>query len=328
MSSIKLPEFVENISNYLSGIKNLSNIYVKNLKITLEQFLDFINIHKLKNKYNSIEDITLNDIRSLSNSDIYSFIYFLAENKYKANSRFVKIEHLRTFFNYLYKIQHKIFSQPFKKIKTERKIEERLPQYLSLSEGLKLIEVYADSDNPIQIRNNAIIYMFLNCGLRLSELVNLDISDLDMEYRKFSILGKGNKERTGYLNKKTFEALEKYLKYRKSISGVNSKHDKALFLSNRNRRISRSQVKDIVLKAYELAGLNNKKYSTHTLRHSCATLLYRSGADIKVIKELLGHVKIDTTERYTHLHNEQVKDAMMNHPMAHFMMNNALSYSA
>lgn len=115
MSSIKLPEFVEDISNYLSGIKNLSDIYINNLKITIEQFLNFINVHKFKNKYNSIYDMTLNDIRTLSNSDIYSFIYFLAENKYKVNSRVVKIEHLRTFFNYLYTIQHKVFRQPFKK---------------------------------------------------------------------------------------------------------------------------------------------------------------------------------------------------------------------
>lgn len=328
MSNIKLPDFVEDISNYLSGIKNLSETYIKNLKITIEQFLNFINIHKFKNKYNSIYDMTLNDIRVLSNSDIYSFIYFLAENNYKVNSRVVKIEHLRTFFNYLYTIQHKIFRQPFKKLKTERKIEEKLPKYLSLVEGQKLLKVYANSDNPINLRNNAIIHLFLNCDLRLSELANLDILDFDLDENKFLIFGKGSKERIGYLNKITKDALLKYLKYRNNIGGINAKHDRALFLSNEHKRISVSRVQKIVLKAFELANLNDRNFTTHTLRHTCATLLYRNGTDIKVIQEILGHVQIDTTEIYTHLHNKQVMEAMLGHPMAHFMMSNALSYTA
>ena len=327
MNSIKLPEFVENISNYLSGIKNLSNTYIKNLKITLEQFLNFINIYKFKNKYNSIDEMSLNDIRSLSNSDIYSFIYFLAENNYKVNSRVVKIEHLRTFFNYLYKIEHKIFRQPFKKLKTERKIEEKLPKYLSLCEGQNLLKVYSNSSNPIDLRNNAIIHLFLNCGLRLSELVNLNILDFDFNENKFLIFGKGSKERVGYLNEPTKNSILEYLKYRKNIGGINSKHDRALFLSNRNKRISETRVQEIVLKGFELAGLYDRKFSTHTLRHTCATLLYRNGTDIKVIQELLGHVQIDTTEIYTHLHNKQVMDAMLGHQMAHFMMNDALAYA-
>lgn len=328
MSSIKLPEFIEDMSNYLSGIKNLSNIYIRNLKITLEQFLNFINVHKFKEKYDSIENMTLNDIRSLSNSDIYSYIYFLAENKYKVNSRVVKIEHLRTFFNYLYTIQHKIFRQPFKKLKTERKIEEKLPKYLSLSESKKLLNVYANSDKPEDLRNNAIIHLFLNSGLRLSELANLNILDLNIKEKSFLIFGKGNKERIGYLNDITIKVLEKYLEYRNTIAGANSKHDKALFLSNQNKRLSVTRIKEIILKAYELAGLDERGFSTHTLRHTCATLLYRNGTDIKVIQELLGHVQVDTTEIYTHLHNKQVMDAMLNHPMAHFMMCNALSYAS
>ena len=109
----KIPKFVTDLTNYLIAIKNLSKVYVKNMTITIEQFLEFINIHKLKNKYESIQEITLNDIRSLKNSDIYSFIYFLAESQYKINSRVVKTEHLRTFFDYLFTIQHTLFTEPF-----------------------------------------------------------------------------------------------------------------------------------------------------------------------------------------------------------------------
>ena len=326
MSSIKLPTFIEDISNYLSGIKNLSNIYIKNLKITLVQFLDYINVHKFKNKYKTIELITLNDIRVLSNSDIYSFIYYLADSNYKVNSRVVKIEHLRTFFNYLYDIEHKVFRQPFKKLKTERKIEEKLPKYLSLEEGKRLLALYANSDDPRDIRNNAILHLFLNCGLRLSELINLDIDDLSIDERRFLIFGKGSKERTGYLNDITLNALNKYLDYRKKITNIRKKDENALFISKWHRRISTAQVKKIVIKALELAELQDKKYSTHTLRHTCATLLYRNGTDIKVIQELLGHVQIDTTEIYTHTHNKQVMDAMLEHPMANFMMADAVGY--
>ncbi len=112
----KIPKFVTDLTNYLIAIKNLSKVYVKNMTITIEQFLEFINIHKLKNKYKSIQELTLNDIRSLTNSDIYSFIYFLAESQYKINSRVVKTEHLRTFFDYLFTIQHTLFTEPLERL--------------------------------------------------------------------------------------------------------------------------------------------------------------------------------------------------------------------
>ena len=133
----KIPKFVTDLTNYLIAIKNLSKVYVKNMTITIEQFLEFINIHKLKNKYESIQELTLNDIRSLTNSDIYSLIYFLAESQYKINSRVVKTEHLRTFLDYLFTIQHTLFTEPFKKINSDRKIMKKLPNYLSLDEAKK-----------------------------------------------------------------------------------------------------------------------------------------------------------------------------------------------
>lgn len=135
--------FVTDLTNYLIAIKNLSKVYVKNMTITIKQFLEFINIHKLKNKYESIQELTLNDIRSLTNSDIYSFIYFLAESQYKINSRVVKTEHLRTFFDYLFTIQHNLFTEPFKKINSDREIMKKLPNYLSLDEAKKMINVYS-----------------------------------------------------------------------------------------------------------------------------------------------------------------------------------------
>jgi len=327
-SELKIPKYVKEFANYLVAIRNLSQVYIKNMTVTISQFLEFINIHTFKNKYNSITDITLNDIRSLNNSDIYSFIFFLAESHYKNNSRVVKIEHLRTFFDYLFRIEHSVFREPFKKINSERKIEKKLPNYLSLSEAKRLINLYSDSENNIEIRDNAMLHIFLNCGLRLSEVKNLNLEDIDLIDNKFTVIGKGNKERTNYLNDITREALLKYLKIRDNSHDNPNKHNNPLFLTDYGFRMSETTIKKIVKRAYKKANLDEKVYSVHTLRHTCATILYKAGCNLKTIQELLGHVQIDTTEIYTHLHDQEVMDVMLNHPLAQYKMADALAYCA
>lgn len=328
MSEIKKPNFVEDFANYLVAIKNLSQTYIKNMTVTIEQFLEFINVHKFKNKYNSIEDITLNEIRSLNNSDIYSFIFFLAESHYQNNSRVIKIEHLKTFFDYLFRIKHTIFKEPLKKINSERKLVKKLPKYLSLEESRRLLKIYENSTDEVEIRDNAMLHLFLNCGLRLSEIKNLNIKDISLTDNKFTIIGKGNKERTNYLNLKTKEALMKYLKIRDNFSKNNKNDDKTLFLTCYGYRMSQFTINKIVKRAYRKANLDDKVYTVHTLRHTCATILYRAGVNIKTIQELLGHVQIDTTEIYTHLNDQEVKEVMLNHPLAQFKIADALAYCA
>lgn len=328
MSEIKKPKFVEDFANYLVAIKNLSQIYIKNMTITIEQFLEFINVHKFKSKYNSINDMSLNDIRSLNNSDIYSFIFFLAESNYQNNSRVIKIEHLRTFFDYLFRIKNTIFKEPFKKINSERKLDKKLPNYLSLEEANRVLSIYENSEDPIEIRDNAMLHIFLNCGLRLSEIKNLNIEDIILNDNRFTIIGKGNKERTNFLNKKTKEALIEYLKIRDKFLDSNNKHENALFLTGYGYRMSPFTINKIVKRAYKKAALDERIYTVHTLRHTCATLLYRAGVNIKTIQELLGHVKIDTTEIYTHFDNKEVKEVMFNHPLSQFKMEDALAYCA
>ena len=328
MSEIKKPNFVEDFANYLVAIKNLSQTYIKNMTVTIEQFLEFINVHKFKNKYNSIEDITLNEIRSLNNSDIYSFIFFLAESHYQNNSRVIKIEHLKTFFDYLFRIKHTIFKEPLKKINSERKLVKKLPKYLSLEESRRLLKIYENSTDEVEIRDNAMLHLFLNCGLRLSEIKNLNIKDISLTDNKFTIIGKGNKERTNYLNLKTKEALMKYLKIRDNFSKNNKNDDKTLFVTCYGYRMSQFTINKIVKRAYRKANLDDKVYTVHTLRHTCATILYRAGVNIKTIQELLGHVQIDTTEIYTHLNDQEVKEVMLNHPLAQFKIADALAYCA
>lgn len=153
------------------------------------------------------------------------------------------------------------------------------------------------------------LHIFLNCGLRLSEIKNLNIEDINLNDDKFTIIGKGNKERTNYLNDITKEALLKYLNIR------DNSHDKGrnnpLFLTDYGFRMSVTTIKKIVKRAYRKANLDENIYSVHTLRHTCATLLYKAGCNIRTIQELLGHVQIDTTEIYTHLHDQEVMDVML-----------------
>lgn len=328
MENYKYPKFISEFSNYLIGIKNYSDKYVTNIVTTLQQFLSFINVHKYNNKYETINKMTLNDVRFLSNSDIYSFIFFLAENHYKIGSRILKIEHLRTFFDFLYRIKHNIFTEPFKKIKREKNVYEKLPNYLSINEAKKLLKLYANSTKENEIRDNAILHIFLNCGLRVSEVSNLNITDFDFNKDTFTILGKGNKERIGYLNKSTKEALLKYLELRKTVTAKSLKDNDALFLSLEKKRISISNIRKNIKKAYNKVGLNEDKYSVHTLRHTCATLMYKSGININTIKEVLGHVRIDTTEIYTHLHDKDVMKAIQEHPLSKFKIADALTYCA
>lgn len=328
MKNKNYPKFINEFVDYLAGIKNFSSIYIKNTLVTLQSFLNFVNTHIFENKYNSIEEMSLNDIRYLSNSDIYSFIFYLAENHYKIGSRLDKIGHLKTFFDYLYRIKNSLFKEPFKQIKREKNIYTQLPNYLSLNEAKKLCAVYSNSSQIKDIRNNAMINLFLQCGLRLSEVVNLKISNFDFKDDKFLILGKGSKERTGYLNKPAKEALLNYLEIRKNIQTKKAEDEDILFISNKRTRFTPRRIERIIKQAYIDSGIENDEYSVHTLRHTCATLLYKSGADIKIIKEILGHVKIETTEIYTHLHNLAVKKAMQEHPLAKFKMQNALDFCA
>lgn len=170
------------------------------------------------------------------------------------------------------------------------------------------------------------LHIFLNCGLRLSEIKNLNIEDINLNDDKFTIIGKGNKERTNYLNDITKEALLKYLNIR------DNSHDKGrnnpLFLTDYGFRMSVTTIKKIVKRAYRKANLDENIYSVHTLKHTCATLLYKAGCNIRTIQELLGHVQIDTTEIYTHLHDQEVMDVMLNHPLAQYKIADALAYCA
>ena len=255
-------------------------------------------------------------------------IFYLADNDYKQGTRNFKIENLKTFFEFLYTIKHRLFNQPFKKINTEKRIAKQLPNYLSFNEAKKLTELYKNSDKELDIRKNAIIHLFLHCGMRVSEVANLNISDFQLTEKRFLILGKGNKERTGYLNDDTYEALMKYMEIRKNIVPKNKKYKDKLFITQKNEKIDVSTIRRYIKKAYIEAGINNNTYSVHTLRHTCATLLYKAGNDIKLIQQLLGHSTVEVTKIYTHLYDKDVEKALLEHPLSKFKYNDAIVYAA
>mgnify|MGYP000821738595 FL=1 len=198
------------------------------------------------------------------------------------------------------------------------KQDKRIPKYLSLDDSKKLLNITASEENRNKERDYAIITLFLNCGMRLSELVGINIKDIDFNECKLNVIGKGNKERTIYLNKACMNAIDDYLNIRpKEKIQYNSKD--ALFLSERRERISNRTVQYIVKQELLKAGLDINKYSVHKLRHTAATLMYKYGnVDIRALQELLGHASISTTEIYTHVDNEQVRNAVESNPLSNF----------
>lgn len=318
------PEFLNSFLDYSMTILNKSPNSVKEYNYDLNMFLKYIKIHfKMTNETNlqkiSIKDFDIQTLKKITPEDILSFLSYLALNKNcKPATRARKISTVRIFFAYLSQKVKLIEINPAQNIETPKK-EKRMPKYLSLDDSKKLLDVTLDENDKNKERDYAIITIFLNCGLRLSELVGINIKDVDFSECRMNVIGKGNKERTIYLNKSCMNAIKNYLEVRPKIDikSDDKKSKEALFLSKRRERISNRTVQYIVEKELRKAGLDTSKYSTHKLRHTAATLMYQYGnVDIRALQELLGHESISTTEIYTHVNNEQVRNAVESNPLA------------
>ena len=318
------PDYLNSFLDYTITILNKSPNTVKEYNYDLAMFLKFIKI-RFNLTYETdfsniiIKDIPLSVIKKIKLDDIHAFLSYLT-NTYnsKAATRARKASSIRAFFNYLCAKTNLIDVNPAQNLETP-KLDRRLPKYLSLEDSKKLLSTTANEDNRNSERDYAIITLFLNCGMRLAELVGININDIDFSENKMTVIGKGNKERTIYLNKACVQAIKDYLNVRpkEGIKTDKFNSKKALFLSERKERISRRTVQYIVDKELTAAGLDTKKYSTHKLRHTAATLMYQYGnVDIRALQEVLGHESISTTEIYTHVANEQARNAIENNPLA------------
>ena len=240
----------------------------------------------------SILDVDIDFIRAITLTDIYGYLTYLSRDRAQqqnsvrteyglsAATRARKIATLRSFFNYLTNKAHLLEDNPVKELDSP-KLRKNLPKYLTLDESLELL---ASVDGPHKERDYCILTIFLNCGLRISELIGLNLTDIQGDALR--VLGKGNKVRIVYLNDACKTALERYLAVRRPVSG---RDQNALFLSSRNQRISRSNVHALVKKHLSQAGLDSARYSSHKLRHTAATLMLQNGVDVKAVQEVLGH---------------------------------------
>ena len=268
-----------------------------------------------------IRDVDLPFVGAVTLSEVYAYMAYLSRDRVlhpnsdrsakglSPASRARKLATIRSFYGYLCNKVHKLDHNPVKDIDAP-KLKKTLPRYLTLDESISLLE---SVDGPNRERDLCILTLFLNCGLRISELVGLNLQDDHGD--SLRILGKGSKERVVYLNDACREALDRYLAVRKEIAPPRTT---AMFLSNRRTRISCDSVQVMVKKNLTRAGLDASQYSTHKLRHTAATLMLQNGVDVRTLQEVLGHEHLNTTQIYTHVDNDQLRTAAAANPLGEF----------
>ena len=256
-----------------------------------------------------IDDVTIELVRNVTLTDIYSYMNFLSRDRgLNAASRARKVATIRSFYKYLTNKAKLLPVNPVQDLDSPR-IRKSLPKYLNLDESLELLDAV---DGKNSTRDYCILTLFLNCGLRISELVGLNKTDVRGD--QLRVLGKGNKERVLYLNDACQKALSDWMTDRDAMTLVDQN---ALFVTLQNRRrISKAAVHKLVKKHLAAAGLDSTQYSSHKLRHTAATLMLQNGVDVRTLQEVLGHDHLNTTQIYTHVDNDDLRAAARANPLA------------
>ncbi|MCY6483911.1 tyrosine recombinase XerC [Clostridium aestuarii] len=312
------PVHLNEFLNYLGTIKGTSQNTIDGYKLDLSMFFRFLKLYKgyveidIEFSQIPIDDIDKKFLRDINLSDLYAFISF-AEN-YRSNGNYArarKVASLKSFFKYLHNKAKILDKNPTIELETP-KINKRNPVYLTLEESKALL---SSIDGPNKERDYCIITLFLNCGLRLSELCSINISKVKED--TLTIIGKGNKERTVYLNNACLKAIKNYLAVRnKRIDKLAISDKDALFISKKNKRINKRTVELLVKKHIKKSGLDSQKYTPHKLRHTAATLMYKYGnVDIRSLQKILGHENVSTTQIYTHVDDEILRQAVQLNPL-------------
>ena len=321
------PKVLRDFLIYHETIKGHSHNTVDEYFLDLRTFFRYLKIHRgLVPRSTDIEEIGIEDVdlafvRSVTLSEVYEYLAFLSRDRVKnqrsreteygisAASRARKIASIKSFYKYLTVKANLLEENPVQDLDSP-KIPKTLPRYLSLSESERLL---SSVDSRNSARDYCILCIFLNCGLRISEIVGLNLTDIRSDHIR--VVGKGNKERVVYLNDATAAAINDYLLVRKNENAIDKS---ALFLSNRKTRISREAVHNMVKKSLLRAGLDASKYSAHKLRHTAATLMLQNGVDVRTLQELLGHEHLNTTQIYTHVDSTDLRIAASANPLGHF----------
>ena len=313
-----LPPLLKDFVNHELAIRNRSELTVDEYALDLILFFRFLKQYRnLVPPTLAFEDIDISDIdiaflRTVSLADAYAFLsYCKSERDNDAAARARKSSSIRAFFRYI-SVQQKLLDEnPMQELETPKK-KKAQPKYLTLEESMRLLD---SVEGKFKERDYCILTLFLNCGLRLSELVSINYTDIK-DNHTLVVTGKGNKQRTVYLNDACMTAIKNYMAVR-PVDRVPQKDKTALFLSSRFQRISPKTVQHIVYMYLDKCGLSDRGLSVHKLRHTAATLMYQYGnVDVLVLKEILGHENLGTTEIYTHIVDDQLKKASDANPLA------------
>lgn len=313
---LEAPRILVDFLGYMQTVKGKSPKTVDEYYIDLRTFFRYTKYaKKMVPEDISFEEIPMNDVevdllKSITLTDLYEYLnYLMVERKNNAATRSRKISSLKSFFNYLTNKVGLLSVNPTVELDMPKK-KSALPKFLTLEQSIDLLNCV---NGPFKERDYCILTLFLNCGMRLSELVGINISDIKSD-NTLRLTGKGNKERIIYLNDACLSSIEQYLRVRPREV---LKDRNALFISKFNKRISPKTVQYIVKKYLARLELDQQGYSVHKLRHTAATLMYQHGeVDIRILKDILGHSNLGTTEIYTHISNKQIERAVSANPLA------------
>jgi len=313
------PKIVDEFLKYKQSAQNRSAKTVYQYYHDMRTFARYLLLMSDKAKYSAMDfseipfcDATDKMLLSVKSDDVFEFIHFCTttlSNGVSARQR--KLSCIRTFYKYVSKTKKLIKDNPAEAVESPS-MPKKLPKFLTLEESVQLLE---NIEGNNAIRDYCIITLFLNCGMRVSELVGIDLSDINNDLTTVNVTGKGSKERMLYLNDACRTALEAYLKVRPS--NVKHKDRNALFISRNHNRLSVQMVQTLIYKHLRNAGLGNKNMSVHKLRHTAATLMYQHGkTDVRVLKDILGHEQLSTTQIYTHINNDMIREAANDNPLS------------
>lgn len=310
------PPIVRDFLVYHETIQGHSKRTVDEYYLDLRNFFRYIKYDKsLVPKDTLLDDISISDVdlefvKKITLTDIYSFMNFLSRDRGLNNaSRARKVATIKSFYKYLTNKAKLLEINPVQDLDSPR-MKKSLPKYLDLEESLELLD---SVDGKNASRDYCILTLFLNCGLRISELVGLNKTDVRVD--QLRVLGKGNKERILYLNEACQQAISDWMTDRDALTLVDQN---ALFVTLQNRRrISKAAVHKLVKKHLAAAGLDSSQYSSHKLRHTAATLMLQNGVDVRTLQEVLGHEHLNTTQIYTHVDNDALRTAAKANPLGH-----------
>lgn len=313
---------LDQYSNYMLAVLGRSELTVKEYKYDIANFFRYYKLdHRIVSKDTVFEEINVEDVdqkmvNKVTTDDLLVFLIHLnREKNYSNASRARTIAALKSFFKFCHSKKHLIDSNPAYDLETP-KVGKRNPKYLTLDQSTKLLETAYASPKESNERDYCILTLFLNTGMRLSELRGIDIDDI--HDTTLTVIGKGNKERTIYLNQACLDALDDWLSKRSQLK-IKPDSKKALFISKRGTRISDDMIQITIKRLFLESGIDTKVYSVHKLRHTAATLMYKYGhVDIRNLQLILGHKSVSTTQIYTHVDEEQLQQAVESNPLAAF----------